>query len=308
MHDGKAHATYAAAMSRMHEDQVDIDADLVRSLLADQFPEIADLPVTAIHSTGTVNALFRFGEEFVTRLPLVAEWSNGIETEWKWIPWLTRRVDSVRLPEPIFKGRPADGYPFPWAVYRWIDGAAYDDGLINDERAAAATLAGFVTELRSLDVVADAPQGGRQPLRDLDEETRAAIRAGDGRIDAAAAMAVWEDALKAPAWDGKARWIHGDLLRPNLLVNNGRLEAVIDFGGIGVGDPATDLIAAWSVFGPPGREAFRAMLDPDDAAWSRGRGIALHQAANIIPYYAETNPGFVSLSVRAIEQIIDEFE
>jgi len=291
----------------MHEGQVDVSVGLVRRLLVDQLPDLADQHIVAVPSTGTVNALFRLGQEFVVRLPLLAKWSDGIEIEWEWIPRLARHVSSVRLPEPVFKGRPAHAYPFVWAVYRWIEGEPYDDGLVEDEPSAAETLAAFVTELRSFEVVAFAPKGGRRPLGDLDEGTRAAIRSGDGSIDAAAAIAVWEDALAAPTWDGDLAWIHGDLLRPNLLVNRGRLEAVIDFGGVGVGDPATDLMPAWSVFGLAGRQAFRAMLDPDDAAWSRGRGIALHQAANVIPYYARTNPGFVAISIRAIEQIIEDF-
>jgi aminoglycoside phosphotransferase (APT) family kinase protein len=294
-------------VTKLHEDQVDIDVALVRGLLARQLPAVADMPIVPIESTGTVNALFRIGEGLVARLPLVARWSDGIDREWTWIPWIRRGVASVRLPEGVFKGRPTDDYLFPWAVYRWIDGAPYDDALVDDESAAATTLARFISELRALLPVADAPSAGRQPLGELDEETRWAIRASEGTIDAAAALNVWEDALQAPAWEGVKAWIHADLLRPNLLVNVGRLEAVIDFGGVGVGDPATDLMPAWSVFGAKGRDAFRRLLDPDDAMWSRGRGIALHQAANIIPYYATTNPGFVTLSVRAIEQIIDEF-
>ena len=294
-------------MTKLHEDQIDIDADLVRGLLALQLPEAADMPIVPIESTGTVNALFRVGEGLIARLPLVARWSDGIEREWAWLPWIRRDVTSVRLPEGIVKGQPTDEYPFPWAIYRWIEGAPYDDGLVDDERAAATTLARFVMELRALHPVEHAPPAGRRPLSELDVETRRAIRTGGNIIDSAAAMSVWEHALRAPAWDGAKTWIHSDLLRPNLLVNVGRLAAVIDFGGVGVGDPATDLISAWSVFGMNGRDAFRKALDPDDAMWSRGRGIALHQAANIIPYYAETNPGFVALSVRAIEQIIDEF-
>lgn len=293
---------------KMHEGQVDVDADSVRRLLVDQYPDLSNRPVTAIDSTGTVNALFRIGDELIARLPLVEKWSDAIEREWKWLPWFCQRIVSVRLPEPVLKGRPAEYYPFPWGIYRWIDGAPYDDALVDDERSAAETLAGFVLELRSLELVEGAPRGGRLPLHQLDKETRAAIRAAAATINSTAAMAAWENALKAPVWDGEAAWIHGDLLRPNLLVNEGHLAAVIDFGGVGVGDPATDLMPAWSVFGPEGREAFRAALDPDEASWSRGRGIALHQAAMVIPYYVETNPGFITLSRRAIEQIIEEVE
>jgi aminoglycoside phosphotransferase (APT) family kinase protein len=291
----------------MHEDEVDVDADVVRRLLAEQVPELAALPITRVASTGTVNALFRVGDEHVARLPLVAHWSDDIEREWQWLPWFAARITTVRLPEPVFKGRPDASYPFVWSVHRWIPGSPYDDTLVDDERAAAETLARFVLELRSLAVVVGAPIGGRDPLRVLDDDTREAIRDSAGVIDADMAMKVWEQALEAPAWNGDPSWIHGDLLRPNLIVQEGRLVAVIDFGFIGVGDPATDLMPAWSVFGPAGQEVFRSMLDPDDATWSRGRGIALHQAASVIPYYTETNPGFVELSRRAIEQIQADF-
>jgi aminoglycoside phosphotransferase (APT) family kinase protein len=291
----------------MHEGQVAIEVGLVRRLLRDQWPGVAHRSIRPVDSTGTVNALFRIGEDLVARLPLVARWADGIEREWEWLPWFSDRVTTALLPEPVFKGRPTDDYPLPWAVHRWIDGATYDDDVVDDERSAAETVGRFVLELRSLEVPDHAPRGGRRPLRELDAGTREAIRAADGMIDASAAMTVWEEALDTPAWDGAATWIHGDLLRPNLLVRDGRLEAVIDFGGVGIGDPAIDLMPAWSVFGPAGREVFGSMLEVDEATWSRGRGIALHQAAMVIPYYAETNPRFVELSSRAIGQIVDDF-
>jgi aminoglycoside phosphotransferase (APT) family kinase protein len=290
----------------MHDDQVDIDVDIVRGLLAEQRPDLATLAITPVVSTGTVNALFRIGDDLVARLPLQPDWEEGIEREWRWILWLASRITSVHLPEPIFKGSASGMYPFAWSVYRWIEGAPYDDALIDDEVESARVLARFVLELRSLDVTPLAPVGGRDPLKELDEDTREAIKGSAGVIDASAAMTVWDQAVRTPPWDGTRVWIHGDLLRPNLLVHEGQLDAVIDFGYIGVGDPATDLIPAWAVFGPAGRAAFREMLEPDDTTWARGRGIALHQAAMIIPYYAETNPAFVALARRTIEQIIDD--
>ena len=289
----------------MHDDQVEIDVDIVRGLLAEQRPGLAELPITRVVSTGTVNALFRIGDDLVARLPLQEGWAEGIEREWLWIPWLSSRITSVRLPQPVFKGSANETYPFVWSVYRWIAGAPYDDGLV-DETEAARTLARFVLELRALEVTPSVPKGGRQPLADLDEDTREAIGDAATLIDGSAAMAVWEAALRLPAWDRRPVWIHGDLLRPNLIVHEGRLVAVIDYGYIGVGDPATDLIPAWAVFGPTGRAILREMLQPDDTTWARGRGIALHQAAMIIPYYVETNPAFVELARRTIEQILDD--
>ena len=290
----------------MHEDQVEVDVDIVRGLLAEQRPDLADLPIRPVVSTGTVNALFRIGNNVVARLPLQDRWEEGIEREWRWIPWLSSRISAARLPVPIFKGVPNDAFPFAWSVYGWIDGAPYDDDLVDDETDVARQLARYVLELRALEIPSTAPEGGRDPLAELDDDTREAIEDAKNVIDAPGAMAVWDQALRTPPWDGTPVWIHGDLLRPNLIVHDGRLEAVIDYGYIGVGDPATDLIAAWAVFGPSGRAAYRDALQPDDGGWARGRGIALHQAAMIIPYYAETNPVFVGLARRTIEQIIDE--
>ena len=290
----------------MHDDQVDVDVDVVRALLAEQRPELSGLPITRVASTGTVNALFRIGDDLVARLPLRDDWEEGIDREWRWIPWLASRITSVRLPEPVFIGRANDAFPFTWSIYRWIEGAPYDESLVDDEVESARVLARFVLELRSLDVTPSAPVGGRDPLQELNEDTREAIQSSAGVIDASAATSVWDRALRTPSWDGRPVWIHGDLLRPNLIVHEGRLDAVIDYGYIGVGDPATDLIPAWAVFGQAGRAAFREMLEPDDTAWARGRGIALHQAAMIIPYYTVTNPAFVELARRTVEQILDD--
>jgi aminoglycoside phosphotransferase (APT) family kinase protein len=287
----------------MHEGQVDIDAELVGRLLTAQLPELADLPISAVRSTGTVNALFRLGDGLCARLPLVERWADALTRELEWLPRLAPYL-SLRIPEPVAKGDPTSWYPFPWAIYRWIDGNPYSDEIVEDEQQAARDLAQFVIDLRAVDPVEDAPRSGRRPLRMLDVPTRAAIEAAHGVIDGDAATAVWERSLKAPEWDGAPVWIHTDLLRPNLLVDGGRLCAVIDFGGAGVGDPAADVIPAWSVFGHLGRETFRGALDVDDGTWARARGFALHQSALIIPYYGETNPGFVAMAKRTVEEIL----
>ena len=288
---------------KMHHGEVDIDARVVRRLVAAQFPRFRDLPVRAVRSTGTVNAIYRLGDHLYARLPRLPEWEGDLEKEWAWLPRLAPRV-TLRIPEPVERGRPDDAYPFAWAIYGWIEGRPYADDLVPDERRAAADLARFVHELRGTAAGDGVPRGGRRPLRDLDEVTRAAIAASGGVVDAAAAMAAWGRALDAPAWDGTAVWVHTDLLRPNLLVDGGRLCAVIDFGGMGAGDPAADVVPAWSVFGACGRAAYREALAVDDGTWERARGYALHQAAMIIPYYAETNPGFVAVAARTVEQVL----
>jgi aminoglycoside phosphotransferase (APT) family kinase protein len=291
---------------KMHDDEVDIDAGLVGRLVAEQFPHLADLPITEVRSTGTVNAIYRLGDRLCARLPRVAEWAPDLDREWRWLPELAPRLP-LRVPEPVGRGRPGGSYPFSWAIYGWIDGQPYADELVDDERRAAEDLARFVVDLRRIDPVG-APRGGRRPLRELDAVTREVIESARGVIDGDAAVAAWERALRAPAWAGSPVWIHSDLLRPNVLVRDGRVCAVIDFGGVGVGDPAADVIAAWSVFGRAGRGVFRAALEVDDGTWERARGFALHQAALIVPYYVETNPGFVASARRTIVEVLADLD
>jgi aminoglycoside phosphotransferase (APT) family kinase protein len=298
---------------KMHDDEVDIDADLVGRLVTTQFPELADLPITDIRSTGTVNAIYRIGDHLYVRLPRMKEWAQDLDRERQWHPQIASHL-TLRDPEPVGNGRPTSSYHFAWAIYRWIDGQPYADELVDDERQAARDLAQFVVELRTMDHVVGAPRvgaarvepprTGRKPLRQLDAVTREAIESARGVIDGEAATAAWEHALDAPAWEGSPVWIHTDLLRPNLLVHDGRLAAVIDFGGVGVGDPAADVIAGWSVFSHTGRAVFRDVLDVDDGTWSRARGFALHQAAMIIPYYTETNPRFAAMAKRTVEEVL----
>jgi aminoglycoside phosphotransferase (APT) family kinase protein len=289
----------------MHVDEVHIDASVVERLLAEQFPALAGLPITRLQSTGTVNAIYRIGDELCVRLPLVATYAASLEREAQWLPWLAPQLP-LAIPKPVGQGRPSDAYPLSWAVYRWLDGAAYSDDVVADEAQAARDVARFIAALRRLDSTG-APAAGRKPLPELDASTRAALRATGDIIDLEAALAAWGDALKTPAWRGQAVWIHADLLRPNLLTRSGRIDAVIDFGSAGVGDPAADVIAAWAVFGPAGRAAFRAALRVDADTWRRARGLALHQAALGMPYYAETNPGFAALSRRTLEQVLLDF-
>ncbi len=185
----------------MHDDEVAIDTRLVERLVAAQFPWLSDLPVRAVQSTGTVNAIYRLGEDMCARLPRVRRYASDLAAEWRWLPVLAPRL-SLQVPEPVVQGTPESWFPFPWAIYRWIDGQAYTDDLISDECQAATDLARFVAELRQAEV-AGAPPAGRRPLAELDAVTRQAIHSARNVIDQRAASAAWELALQAPAWQAR---------------------------------------------------------------------------------------------------------
>lgn len=288
----------------MHDGEVEVSVDVVRRLLAEQCPDLADGPVRAGPAHGTVNHLFRVGADRCVRIPRLAEGEAALARELAWLPVLAPRV-SLEVPIPVFAGSPGPGCPTRWAVLSWIEGRpVVPDGPF-DEITLARDLARLVDELRSIDEPGG-PRTGRRPLGELDAATRAALAAlvdADG-VDRRAAAAAWDRALGAPLWEGEEVWRHGDLLAPNLLTRDGRLAAVVDFGGAGVGDPAHDLLPAWAVLGPAGRPAFRAALDVDDGTWARARGVALHQALLIIPYYRTTNPGFADLARRTVQEVV----
>ncbi len=294
------------AQAKMHEGEIDIDTVLVKRLLTEQFPQLADRSITLVRSTGTVNAIYRLGSDLYVRLPRLAIWTESIDHEWTWLPKLAPHV-SLNIPKPLARGKPTNWYPYPWAIYHWIEGSPYQDDLVNDERQVAYDLINFILELRSVDMLG-APRGGRRPLIELDAATRSAIESSGGVIDTEAVSLAWTRSLEAPRWNGNPVWIHGDLLRSNLLVQGGRLYAVIDFDGVGIGDPAMDVIPAWSVFNKVGRETFRVALNVDDDTWSRARGYALHQALMIIPYYRDTNPEFVTMAKRTVDEILGEIK
>ena len=276
------------AQVRMHKGEIDIDTALVKRLLAEQFPHLAEKSITLVRSTGTVNAIYRLGNDLSVRLPRMETWAKSLDRERIWLPKLAPHI-SLKIPEPLAQGKPTSWYPCPWAIYPWIDGSPYQDDIISDERQAAHDLVNFILELRSADMLG-APHGGRDPLIELDAATRSAIESSQGAIDSEAASTAWAHSLEAPPWNGEPVWIHGDLIRPNLLVQGGRLCAVIDFGGVGVGDPAADVIPAWNVFNRAGRETFRQALDVDDDTWRPGARLRSASSADDHPLLSRNKP------------------
>jgi aminoglycoside phosphotransferase (APT) family kinase protein len=296
-------------MTRMHSDEIAIDAALVRRLIAAQLPQWAELPLEPVLQRGTDNALYRLGERLVVRLPRRERTSLTLEKERRWLPRLAPALP-VAVPRPVADGLPGEGYPFRWSVYRWLPGETLSDEPVGDRRLLAADLAGFVVALQRIDA-ADGPPpaehnfGRGAPLATRDDATRAAIASLPGELDTEAIAAAWERALAAREWARPPVWVHGDLDARNLLVENGRLSGVIDFGGLGVGDPACDVMVAWKVLDPEAREAFRAALAVDDATWARARGWAVSQAAIALAYYTlETNPVLVREATRWLAEAL----
>ncbi|HWH67278.1 MAG TPA: aminoglycoside phosphotransferase family protein [Gaiellales bacterium] len=293
---------------KMHADEVDTDPSLVRRLLADQFPQWAGLPIERFESSGTDNAIYRLGKDMAVRLPRIPGGTGTIDKELRWLPKLAPLLPFA-ISQPLAKGSPGHRYPWHWSVHQWLDGESVNVERMADSVGLAQDLGGFVAALRRIDA-AEGPIAGRDgsrgvPLARRDAATREAIVQLNGVVDTRAVTAAWEASVRAPTWQRPGVWIHGDLLSGNVLVDGrGRLRAVIDFGCMVVGDPACDVMAAWTLFEAEGREAFRSAIGVDDATWARGRGWALSFALIALPYYMHTNPVFVRDARHVIREVL----
>ncbi|MEV7382487.1 aminoglycoside phosphotransferase family protein [Streptomyces lydicus] len=288
---------------KMHADEADIDVSLVRRLLGGRFPQWADRPLTQVDSAGTSNTMYRLGADMAVRLPRMAGAAGDVAKEHRWLPRLAPALPTA-VPTPLGKGEPAEGYPFPWSVYSWLAGENPVVGRLAEPELLAKDLAAFVVALHGIDPTGGPPSYRSEPLLARDDATRDALGSLRGAVDADAAAAVWEAALRAPERAGPAVWIHADLQPGNLLTTDGRLGAVIDFGCLGVGDPAVDLMVAWYVLPAEGRGVFRAAVAADDAAWARGRGWALSVALMELRYYRDTNPRMAAIARHVLGELL----
>jgi len=286
---------------------VDIDAGLVRRLVASQFPQWDHLPIEPVEPGGWDNRTFRLGEHMAVRLPSAEAYCLQVQKEQRWLPRLAPLLP-LPIPVPLAMGMPADFYPWHWSVYRWLEGEIAMVERIADLGQFATTLARFLIALQRIDATGGPPPGPHNffrggPLAVYDGETRHAMAALAGRIDTDTAAAVWEAALAA-TWCRPSVWLHGDVGAGNLLVEKGRLSAVIDFGCSAVGDPACDLSIAWTLLEGESREAFHAALPVDDATWARGRGWTLWKALIVLAGLPGTNRLEVERSRRVIEELL----
>lgn len=285
----------------MHADELEIDEPLVRRLVGAQFPEWADLPLHRIEPSGTVNAVFRLGDELAVRVPRLEGPQQPGGKELEWLARLAPQLP-VDVPVPVAQGRPGEGYPWFWEIHTWVEGRTAPMSAI-DASVAADDLAALVGALQRVDQTG-APQGRGIPLAERDAEFRYWLERYDG--DPVVAD-IWERALAAPAWDGPPVWHHGDLDARNWLVRDGRISGVIDWGEMGVGDPACDVQVAWKLHSARARDAFREALPTDDATWDRARGWVVSQAVGILAYYTpQNNPALFHEAERWLELVVSE--
>ena len=300
---GEAWSSVQVHANAPPDDDIVASLGTVRELLAEQHPDLADLPLNRL-GNGWDNELVRLGDDLMVRLPRRSP--ELLEHEQRWLPEVTARV-GVEVPVPVRSGRPGAGYPWPWSIVRFVAGSTVASLESADRRSLAPALADFV---RSMHVVAP-PDAPANPVRGVPLASRSIAvedRLTDARLADARLADVWRDALAAPEWAGSPVWIHGDLHPANLLVRDGSLVSVIDFGDITSGDPATDLATAWLTFDPTGRGAFRAALssDPgsgyDEDVWRRARGWALVMASAIV-VSPRSDSRLVEMAWQALDQV-----
>lgn len=288
-------------------DQPVIDASLVRRLVNAQFPQWVDLPIRPVVHGGWDNRTFHLGEQMLVRLPSAQRYASQVEREQRWLPKLAPKLP-VEIPEPLAMGEPAFGYPWQWSVYRWIEGQPLHEVRGVNLVTLAQDLAMFLSALQAIDAT-DGPQSGQHSfyrggsLSIYTAETRSAVEALGDRVDAYLAMQVWDRAMQS-SWDRPPVWVHGDVAARNLLVQAGRLTGVIDFGQLSVGDPACDLVMAWTLFDQEARNTFRDALKLDSAIWARGRGWALWKALIVAAGQTNTNAAEAKLCWRTINEVL----
>ncbi len=287
--------------------KVDLTVDLVARLIGSQFPQWANLPIRPVDADGWDNATFRLGDEMSVRLPSDDAYAPGTRKEQRWLPILAPALP-LPIPEQLAFGRPGCGFPRPWSVCRWIDGTPADAAPVADLPRFAADLADFLAVLYQVDPAGGPPPGAHNfyrggPLDVYDGETRRELEALQGHIDTALAREVWDAALQA-TWDGPPVWFHGDAQPGNLLLKDGRLSAVIDFGTCGVGDPSCDTTIAWTFLSGESARVFAERLPVDSATWVRGRGWAIWKAMKTYRGALRDDPADAEFTMHVIEKIL----
>lgn len=293
-----------------HTEKINIDVLLVKNLITAQFPQWSMLPIKPVESDGWDNRSFYLGEHMKIRLPSAAVYAPQIQKEHVWLPKLAPFLP-LPIPVPLAMGKPAEGYPWHWSVCPWLDGKTASMENITDLCIFATALAKFLRALQQCDI-SNAPAAGVHnfyrggSLAVYDTQTREAISILGDKIDIKTATAVWELAL-ASTWDNNPVWVHGDIATGNLLVKEGKLGAVIDFGQLAIGDPACDLAIAWTLFKNESRHVFRTALKLDDATWARARGWTLWKALIVYAKLIDAPTIDIENAQRIIDEVLADY-
>ncbi|KTC80998.1 aminoglycoside phosphotransferase [Legionella cherrii] len=289
---------------------VPIDVSLVHRLIQSQFPQWSALSIQPVEFSGWDNRTFHLGSDMTVRLPSDAFYALQVEKEQRWLPYLASHL-SLPIPIPLAKGEPTVDYPRPWSIYRWIEGQTASIARIDEMNRFAADLAQFLLQLQGINA-SGGPVAGEHSfyrggaLSTYDAETQEAIKILRHQVDSGTLSAIWSEAL-SEAWRSAPVWVHGDIAPGNLLVKEGRLCAVIDFGQLAVGDPACDLVIAWTFFKAESRQVFRKTLQLDKATWARARGWALWKALIVCARLPGTNPEDIEKSWKVIDELIADY-
>jgi aminoglycoside phosphotransferase (APT) family kinase protein len=292
-------------------DRRPVDSAVARRLIAAQFPQWSDLEIRPVDAQGWDNCTFRLGDEMLVRLPTAEEYALAVDKEHRWLPVLGPALP-LAIPVPLARGLPDEGFAHEWSVYRWLDGDPAGRGGVNDMTAFAVDLAEFLTSLQRIDPTGGPGPGFHNwfrggPLTIYDGWARASLETLDGLIRTEIAEEIWERAMQ-PTWDGEPVWFHGDIASGNLLMRDGSLAAVIDFGTCGVGDPACDLAIAWTMLTGQSRDAFRDRLDVDDATWERGQGWALWKALVVCAWAVRDGDDLPTDASTVLEEIFATYD
>jgi aminoglycoside phosphotransferase (APT) family kinase protein len=286
----------------MHVDEVDTDSSLVQRLVAGQFPAWADLPVEPVFPRGTDNANYRLGDDKLVRLPRRAANVAALERELAWLPVIAPALP-LPIPSPLGRGEPAHGFPFRWTVLAWVEGRNVTVGEVATGTAEA--LAELVLAIRGLDTRGAPPGLRRGALREHDAWVRECLPKMSDRYDVDALLAAWEELVDVPPWDGPPTWCHCDLDLRNLVFRDRVPAGVLDWGGAGVGDPASDAAVAWKALPAEARPAFWNALGAEEAEIARARGWTLFQCAGALSYYTpENNPALYFEAERWLGELL----
>ncbi|MCR8641117.1 aminoglycoside phosphotransferase family protein [Paenibacillus sp. N1-5-1-14] len=288
---------------------IEITTVVVRQLINSQFPEWKDLEIVPVEKSGHDNRTYRLGSEMTVRLPSHESYASAVEKEMTWLP-IFKPLLSLPIPVPIAQGKPTNEYPLPWSVNRWIEGETVTHSNIHSLNEFAEDLAGFLKELQAIDASQGIPAGIQNYHRGgnlavYDQDTRSVIDKLSDQSDQKLLTEIWELAL-ATTYQSAPLWLHGDVAVGNLLVQNGRLCGVIDFGTMGVGDPSSDLVMAWNFFDHESRNLFLSRMNANRDTINRARGWALWKA--LITYaWNEPNSEASHWGKHVIDVIIQDY-